>query len=244
MTIEAKQPAVEFKGVSYSRVDQKILTHITGSFPKGKITALVGPSGAGKTSVLKLCNNLSSATKGQIYVNGNKIETYDPASLRRSVGLALQQAPMITGTVRTNLALPLTLQNKTLANEEAERLLNIVGLEPDLLSRHVNNLSGGQRQKLSIARTLINEPSTLLLDEITSSLDQVSAEDIEQLIQKVNEEYGTTVIWITHDITQARKMGGYVWIMMDGELIESGSIDLLNAPKTERAKQFLKGRHQ
>lgn len=235
--------AIQFKNVSYSKRGDTILSNITGFFPKGEITTLVGPSGAGKTTVLKLCNNLRSVSSGDIFVNENRIESYDPLQLRRSVGLALQQAPMIAGTVKENLALPLTLQNKTITKEEANRLLKIVGLEDSLLNRHINELSGGQRQKLSIARTLINEPEILLLDEITSSLDQVSAEEIEQLIKKINEKYNVTVIWITHDIEQARKIGDYVWIMMDGTLVEKGPIQILDHPTTDRAKQFLKGRH-
>lgn len=241
MIISQKQMAIQFENVTYSKKGDTILSNITGFFPKGEITTLVGPSGAGKTTVLKLCNNLLSASSGEIEIDGQKIELYDPLQLRRSVGLALQQAPMIAGSVFTNLSLPLTLQNRKLSSREAEKLLTTVGLNVKMLSRHINHLSGGQRQKLSIARTLVNEPHILLLDEITSSLDQNSAEEIEQLIKKINLKYDVTVIWITHDIEQAKKIGDYVWIMMEGELVESGPIDILNEPETEHAKRFLKG---
>lgn len=234
--------AIYFEHVSYKRDNNTILSHINGMFPKGKITALVGPSGAGKTSLLKLCNGLKSPTSGNIYINNKNINSYDPPSLRRYAGIALQQATMIDGTVRKNLALPLTLQNKSLTENEAKELLKLVGLESDMLSRHVNDLSGGQKQKLSIARTLVNRPHILLLDEITSSLDPISVEEIEKLIYTINKKYRTTIIWITHDINQARQMGDYVWVMMQGQLIESGSISLLDHPKTDKVAQFLKGR--
>lgn len=234
--------AIYFEQISYQKNNDTILSNITGMIPKGKITTLVGPSGAGKTSLLKLCNGLKSPSSGEIHINNHRIETYDPLSLRRHVGLALQQATMIYGTVMKNLALPLTLQNKHLTETEAKKLLTRVGLDTKLLSRHVNDLSGGQRQKLSIARTLVNQPQILLLDEITSSLDPISVEEIEELIHRINKEYRTTIVWITHDLEQARKMGHYVWVMMDGQLIESGPITLLDNPKTDAVKQFLKGR--
>src|SRR5690625_3485886 len=128
--------AIRFKEVSFSKKGDTILSNITGFFPKGEITTLVGPSGAGKTTVLKLCNNLLSASSGEIEIDGQKIELYDPLQLRRSVGLALQQAPMIAGSVFTNLSLPLTLQNRKLSSREAEKLLTTVGLNVKMLSRH------------------------------------------------------------------------------------------------------------
>src|SRR5690625_788184 len=104
--------AIRIEYVDFSADSMSILHGITDSFPKGKITARVGPSGAGKTTVFKLCNGLKSPTSGQIYFNDVPIESYEPDQLRRRIGLALQDATMINGTVRENLALPLTLQNK------------------------------------------------------------------------------------------------------------------------------------
>lgn len=114
-------------------------------------------------------------------------------------------------------------------------------MEPEFLSRDARDLSGGQRQKLSIARTLINEPEILLLDEITSSLDRISRHDIEQLILKINREYKTTIIWITHSIGQARALGDYTWVMIDGRVIESGESSLLDNPKNKEVQHFIKG---
>ena len=119
--------------------------------------------------------------------------------LRRHVGIALQSAPMIKGTVFQNLALPLELQGKKLAEQEAIGPLEDVGLEQSFLHHKTDDLSGGQRQKVSIARTLINRSDILLLDEITSALDRTSLHEIEQLIVKINRKYGTTIIWITHN---------------------------------------------
>ncbi|MDN7243122.1 phosphate ABC transporter ATP-binding protein [Planococcus sp. N028] len=240
MSIDYK-PAVHFNHVSYSIGGNRILKNITGSFPEGKITTLVGPSGAGKTTLLKLCNGLLSPNLGELYIKGKPIEDYEPTELRRLVGIALQSAPMISGTVYENLALPKKLQGKTLAEEEAKQLLHDVGLDDGLLNRKVHDLSGGQQQKVSIARTLVNQPGILLLDEITSSLDQTSLKEIEELIAKINHKYGTTIIWITHNLQQALEIGDFTWVMMEGEVIETGRSELLKSPATDKVKRFVKG---
>lgn len=235
------EPALHFHNVNYSVEDLSILKNITGSFPKGKITTLVGPSGAGKTTLLKLCNGLISPTAGEIYIHDKSITTYEPVHLRRHVGIALQSAPMIKGTVFQNLALPLELQGKRLSKQAAIEILEDVGLEKEFLARKTDDLSGGQRQKVSIARTLLNHSKILLLDEITSALDRTSLHEIEELIVKINRKYGTTIIWITHNLEQAISIGDYTWVMMDGELIETGEKNLLVSPTNELVKRFVEG---
>lgn len=233
--------AIELENVSYSDGPLKIIKNVSGSFRKGKITSLVGPSGAGKTTLFRLCNGLISPTHGTISIYSKNIQEYEPTKLRRNVGLALQNATMLQGTVYKNLQLPRTLAGETLTEDEAADLLTKVSLDKDLLKRDVGDLSGGQRQKVSIARTLVNQPEILLLDEITSSLDRVSTNDIENLIEKINKENGVTIIWITHNLNQATQIGDYTWVMMNGELIESGPSSLLKNPENEKVKQFAKG---
>ncbi len=208
--------ALYFHNVDYSIDDIPILKSITGSFPKGKITTLVGPSGAGKTTLLKLCNGLISPTSGDIFIHNKPLSTYEPVELRRHVGIALQSAPMIKGTVLQNLALPLELQGKQLTTQQAIGILEDVGLEEHFLQQKTADLSGGQRQKVSIARTLINHSKILLLDEITSALDRTSLHEIEQLIVKINRKYGTTIIWITHNLEQAISIGDFTWVLRGG----------------------------
>ena len=235
------KPAVHFNNVSFSVGDVHILKDVTGSFPEGKITTLVGPSGAGKTTLLKLCNALLSPNSGDIYIKDRRIDEYEPVELRRKVGIALQSAPMIGGSVLKNLSLPAELQGEKMEEDTALGLLADVGLEGELLHRSVKDLSGGQRQKVSIARTLVNKPEILLLDEITSSLDRNSLKEIEELIVKINSKYGTTIVWITHNLQQALEIGHYTWVMMQGEVVETGESVLLNDPVTDRVRQFVKG---
>ncbi|WML41434.1 phosphate ABC transporter ATP-binding protein [Neobacillus sp. OS1-2] len=237
-------PAVHFRNVHYSAYNRPILEEITGSFPEGKITTLVGPSGAGKTTLLKLCNGLLSPDSGEIFIKDQNIDSYDPVKLRRYVGMALQSAPMVSGSVFKNLALPMELQGKQLAEDEARELLVQVGLDATFLHRNSKELSGGQRQKVSIARTLVNRPRIILLDEITSSLDPASQKEIEALIVKINRKFNTTIIWITHNLEQALTIGEYTWVMMDGKVIETGESMLLDAPVNEKVKRFVKGEGQ
>jgi len=235
------ETALQFRNVDYDINGFPILQGITGSFPKGTITTLVGPSGSGKSTLLKLCNGLLTPTAGDININGKHISSYDPISLRRHVGIALQSAPMVKGTVYQNLALPFELQGKEIAEQDAIGILEDVGLKREILHRKTDDLSGGQRQKVSIARTLLNRSKILLLDEITSALDRNSSHEIEQLVVKINRKYGTTIVWITHNLEQAISIGNFSWVLIDGKLIETGDSNLLKSPTHKLVKQFVQG---
>ncbi|WP_397540160.1 ATP-binding cassette domain-containing protein [Rummeliibacillus pycnus] len=235
------QPAIHFHNVDFEVNGQKILQQVTGSFPTGEITTLVGPSGAGKTTLLKLCNGLISPTTGEIYIDNEPITSLNPVSLRRHVGMALQSAPMIKGTVYTNLSLPKTLQGLSLSCSEAISFLEDVGLDASFLNKDASDLSGGQRQRVSIARTLVNKSDILLLDEITSALDRTSIKEVEELIIKINQKYNVTIIWITHNLEQAIKIGHYTWVMINGQVIETGESTLLTNPTKEIVKRFVEG---
>ncbi|MGD6992038.1 phosphate ABC transporter ATP-binding protein [Sutcliffiella horikoshii] len=233
--------SIRLKDVQYRTEEKLILKGISGNITEGEITTFVGPSGAGKTTLLKTLNGLLTPTSGEIIINGKVLDKYEPTELRKQVGIALQSAPMVDGDVFDNLSLPLRLQERSLEEEEAVSILNVVGLEESQLHQNVKDLSGGQRQKLSIARTLVNRPKVLLLDEITSSLDQTSQREIDELIQRVSKKYGTTIIWITHNLNQALTVGTYTWILMDGELIEAGKSQDIQNSTNDRVQAFLKG---
>ncbi len=239
-----QKEAIRFDHVYYSTSDTDILKDITESFQQGKITTLVGPSGAGKTTLIRLCNGLISPTKGSISIFGEPITQFDPVELRKQVGMVMQGVTMLKGTVHENLAIPMTLQGKSLSDQEATRYLEMVGLPANFLDKKSTNLSGGQKQRVSIARSLVNRPEILLLDEITSSLDTVSQQEIETLIQRINQEYGVTIIWITHNLRQAIQIGDISWVMMDGEVVETGNSEFLNNPTNERVQEFVRSEFQ
>lgn len=230
--------AIRFDKVCYEVDQMSILYNISGSIYEEKITTLIGPSGAGKSTLLKMCNGLISPTSGEILVDEESIYLIEPTKLRKDIGIVLQNAPIIRGTVFENIALPFTLQQKKLTEKEAILFLEAAGLDHTFLYRRAEDLSGGQKQKVSIARSLVNKPKILLLDEITSALDPTSSHEIEQLISKINRESKVTIIWITHNIEQAKRVGDYTWIMMDGQLIESGESGLLDTTRNEQVKQF------
>ncbi|MGG0643889.1 phosphate ABC transporter ATP-binding protein [Sporosarcina gallistercoris] len=234
-------PAIWLDRVSYRANHTDIIKNVSGHFPTGNITALIGPSGAGKTTLLKLCNGLISPKQGGIYIEGERIEEQSPLSVRRHVGIVMQSSPMVQGTVQDNLALPLQLRGKTLSKAEAIATLERVGLPTSLLTRDARELSGGQKQKVSIARTLLNDSKILLLDEITASLDPSSLQEIEDLIVKLKETEKITIVWITHNLEQAKRLGGYFWVMVDGELREMGTKEDINATEDEDVKRFVRG---
>lgn len=235
------EKAIEMKDVYYSDREMDIINGLSGYIRKGKITTLVGPSGAGKTTIFRLLNGLISPTKGEIYILGKNILEYEPTELRRTVGLALQSAPMLNGTVYDNLAIPKKLKGESLSKDEAKNLLHSVGLDDTFLTRDVFDLSGGQKQRISIARTLVNRPKILLLDEITSALDRVSKQEIEELFVRINKQFDVTIFWITHNLEQAKQIGDDTWFVMNGKLIEFGKSSLLEHPTNELVQQFIKG---
>lgn len=236
-----KQPVLSLIDVSFSKDDLHIIKNISGEITAGNITAFIGPSGAGKSTLFRLINQLTTKTTGEIIFNNQSIDTFNPMTLRKKVGVVLQEAVMIPGTVYDNLRLPRQLQGRDLPLTEAKDFLRKVGLEEKFLHTKAKELSGGQKQKVSIARTLVNEPEILLMDEITSSLDQVSAQAIESLITSFNHDERQTILWITHNIDQAKRLSDETWVLIDGECLYQGpTADLYNATD-KRVKDFLEG---
>ncbi|MEK5176038.1 phosphate ABC transporter ATP-binding protein [Heyndrickxia sp. FSL W8-0496] len=216
----------------------QVLKGINGKIQKGTITTIIGPSGSGKSTILSLCNLLSTPTEGEIFIRGKEIREWDVQKLRCYVGIAFQSAPLIKGSALDNLILPAKLHGRTL--EQPKKYMEYVGLSEDLLDRPAKELSGGQRQRLSLARTLVNDPSILLLDEVTSALDSISSHEVEELIKKLNYEHGTTILWVTHDLDQAKRVGDQTWLVLDGKLIEAGpTSEFFEAPKERQTQQFL-----
>ncbi|RTR31817.1 phosphate ABC transporter ATP-binding protein [Robertmurraya yapensis] len=233
---------IELKNIHKSFINQgervSVLKGINGEAEKGEILTIIGPSGSGKSTILSLCNLLQTPDDGELYVGGKEIRDWDVRQLRRYVGIAFQSGPMMKGTVLENLSLPMQLQGRTLDNPQT--YMNYVGLSEELLNREAKELSGGQRQRLSLARTLVNQPSVLLLDEVTSALDSKAAQEIEALILSINKDHNTTILWVTHDLAQAERVGDQTWFIMDGQLVEAATTkQFFSEPKDQRTKEFL-----
>lgn len=186
-----------------------------------EILAIVGPSGSGKSSLLRLLNRLDEPTAGTVYLDGIDYKQIAPRELRRKLGMVTQRPYLFPGTVEQNLQFGPLQRGQNLSMENIETLLNRVGLD-GYASRNVANLSGGEAQRVSVARTLANSPILLLLDEPTSALDEASKLGIERLLQSIVKDQGLTCILVTHDIAQASRIAERALLIENGRIVRSG----------------------
>ena len=187
------------------------------------VIAVVGPSGAGKSSFLRLLNRLDEPTEGTVFLEGVDYREISPQDLRRKVGMVMQSPYLFPGTVAENLSFGPNQRGKDLTQEAIEQLLARVNLS-SYADRDVGKLSGGEAQRVSLARTLANEPEILLLDEPTSSLDDNTQRDVERLICDIIRDGGLTALIVTHDTDQARRMARRAMVMESGQLVDFGRV--------------------
>jgi len=189
----------------------------------GETLALVGPSGSGKTSLLRLLNRLDEPTSGTVFLNGADYRQLRPRDLRRRVGMVTQRPYLFPGTVAQNLRFGPKQRGEELPNDQVDELLSGVGLE-GYAARNVANLSGGEAQRVSFARTLANAPEVLLLDEPTSSLDDDAKAEVEGMMQQIVRERGLTCVLITHDTAQAARLAKRALLLEAGRIVRDGPL--------------------
>jgi len=200
---------------------KSLLRDINFRLERGQVLAVIGPSGAGKSTLLRLLDRLDEPTSGQILLQGTDFRELEPAQLRRRIGMVMQRPYLFPGTVAANIAYGPAQHGMTLENKQVEALLEQVGMG-GYADRDVATLSGGEAQRISIARALANEPEVLLLDEPTSSLDEVAKGGVERLLATLVRERHATCVWVTHDTTQARRVGDLVLKIEAGEMLACG----------------------
>ena len=206
--------------VVVERGGARVLDGVSAEVLPGRCTALAGPSGAGKTTLLRLLDRLEEPTSGRVLLNGRPLPSYDVLELRRRVGL-VQQAPVVLGD--TVLA-DLRVGRPSLPDAEAHDLLVRCGL-PDLpLDRATSSLSGGEAQRLCLARALAVGPEVLLLDEPTSALDAVAAMAVERVVRSLVQS-GLTAVLVSHDLAQARRLADDVVVLRAGRVVEAGPVE-------------------
>lgn len=212
---------LETKGLSRAVPGKVLINNVSLLVQPGEVLAVVGRSGAGKSSFLRLLNRLDEPTAGTVLLNGEDYRGIAPRALRRRVGMVMQMAYLFPGTVAANIAFGPRHHGECFGPDQIAALLGRVGL-PRYEDRDVNTLSGGEAQRVSVARTLANAPEVLLLDEPTSSLDDASARGIEELVLDIIEERRLTCLIVTHNRSQAARMAGRTMVLQAGGLIAVG----------------------
>jgi len=240
-------PKFQVSGVSVripgDKTGAPILADLQFDIHPGEIFTILGPSGAGKSTLLRLLNALDEPDSGEIRFDGRPLRQMDIFELRRKVGMVFQQPALLPGTVEANLNYPKRNNSGDQSTESSnEELLRTVALESSLLSRDIADLSVGQQQRVMIARTLVNHPEVLLMDEPTSALDPTATNRILQLTNQLQQEHGLTIVYVTHNIPEARQIADRVLFLIEGKIREVTSADAFFAGESgELARRFLEG---
>jgi putative ABC transport system ATP-binding protein len=191
------------------------------SLKAGEVLAIVGPSGSGKTTLLRMLNRLDEPTSGTVFIEGKDYRDISPRELRRKIGMVMQRPFLFPGTVAQNISFGPKQRGELLGSESIQELLGQVGL-PGYAERNVATLSGGEAQRVSVARTLANQPEVLLLDEPTSALDELSKAGVEALLQRIVREHQLTCVLVTHDTGQALRLAPRAIVMGAGRILRDG----------------------
>jgi len=208
---------LEFQHVAFSAADKDILRDISVSVDAGDFISVVGPSGSGKSTFLKLCSDLISPTEGEIFFDGKNFMDYSPVELRKEIGYCFQIPHLFGRTVMDNIKFPYAIRKKKPDSERIRELFSMFRMSDDYLDRDVENLSGGEKQRLSLIRSMLFMPRILLLDEVTSALDVDNTLLVENIIASVNAS-GTTILWITHSPEQSRKYANRILTIEEGRV--------------------------
>ncbi len=236
--------AIEFKNIKKSYGDKIILENFNLSIDKGEFLTVVGSSGCGKTTLLKMVNGLITADEGQVFVNGKCTKEVDIINLRRNIGYSIQGSVLFPHmNIEDNIAYVPNLKNKRdkrKTKEAISKWMKIVGLDEELLKRYPNELSGGQQQRVGIARALADSPDILLMDEPFGAVDEITRSSLQDEIIRIQKEANLTIIFITHDIREALKLGSKVLVMDKGEIQQIDEPkEILNNPKNDFVKKLI-----
>ena len=221
-----------------------ILKNINLKIDKGEFVTIIGSSGCGKTTFLKLINGLVKPDFGQVYVNNYDISTIDKIALRRGIGYVIQEIGLFPHmNVRKNISyIPNLIKkdSKEKVENKVKELIKVVGLKEDMLDRYPNELSGGQRQRVGIARALASDAKILLMDEPFGAIDEITRRLLQDEILRIYKQFNMTIIFITHDIKEALKLGTRVIVMDKGEIVQNDTPEeVVRNPKTSFVRNLI-----
>ncbi len=233
----------ELRSVTKVYDGQQVLKLDRLDVDRGEIVALVGPSGAGKSTLLRLLNFLEAPTSGQVRFLGREFSatTPMPVELSRRVTTVFQRPLLLNRTVWDNVKFGLHLRGRRRSAQRIEAALEQVGLS-NMARRRARTLSGGEAQRVALARAMVLEPDVLLLDEPTANLDPYNVGLIEEIVRALNQEQGTTLVVVTHNVFQAKRLAHQVGLLLEGQMIEKAGVDeFFQSPRDPRTAAFVRG---
>lgn len=236
--------AIQFEQVTKKYGDLTVLDHFNLEISKGEFLTVIGRSGCGKTTALKMINGLNVPDQGKIYVNGEDIAKAEQIELRRKIGYVIQSVALFPHmTVRKNISyVPDLSKNwkREEAKEKVGKLLLQVGLDPSYMDRYPDELSGGQRQRVGIARALAANPEIILMDEPFGAVDEITRKKLQEELLCIWREMQLTVVFITHDIQEAMKLGTRVLVMEEGKIAQLGTaLEIKENPADDFVRQLI-----
>ncbi len=235
---------IEIRECSAAYGENAVLHKVSLTIEQGELVVIIGPSGCGKTTLLKMINGIVTPTEGEVIVNGEALASCDLVALRRQIGYAVQGAKLFPHmTVRDNICYIPGLEKKMTAEEKqhlAGRMLEMVQLPAHLAGRFPRQLSGGQQQRVGIARAMAADAGILLMDEPFGAVDEITRKGLQEELLSLQEKTGVTIVFITHDIDEAFKLGSRILIMKEGCIWQEGTAgELTEAPRDVFVRKLL-----
>lgn len=234
---------IQFETISKTYKTGPVLSNVSFAIDRGSLVAIIGESGCGKTTLLKMINRLIKPTQGVIRIDGEDIQIQDEVSLRRNIGYVIQQTGLFPHmTIRENIELISKLQKQDPAKiaENTKRLMQMVGLDEEYLDRYPTELSGGQQQRVGVARAFATDPDIILMDEPFSALDPMTRSDLQDELAQLQEKYKKTIVFVTHDMDEAIKIADKICILRDGQILQYDTPEnILKNPIDEFVSKFV-----
>lgn len=221
---------------------KEVLSNVSLDIESGEFVTILGPSGCGKTTLLKMVNKLIPFDQGVIRVNGKSLADWDSIELRRSIGYVIQQIGLLPHlTIEQNISYVLSLESvgKLIKKARAKELIDLVGLSQEHLSRYPRQLSGGQKQRVGVARALAADPDIILMDEPFGAVDEIARTSLQDEFKLLHKKLGKTIVFVTHDIGEALKLGTKIVLMNNGCIEQMGNVnELIFKPQSDFVKDF------